>query len=65
MKTKSESILLENELHERLRIYKSPTHNSSFYLVIEDKETECRFSFQASDAEEITKAINLVVDSFS
>ena len=63
MKKQIETIILENKSKQRLRIYKIENSNS-FCIGLEDDEAD-HFEFEAADAEEITKAINSVVDSFA
>ena len=62
MKKQIESIILENKNKQRLRIYKCENSNS-FFVGLEDAEDH--FEFDIESAEEITQAINQIVDSFS
>ena len=62
MKTQTESIILTNDQKQKLRIYKVENSNE-FCIGLEDAEDH--FVFESRDAEEITKAINVVVNSFS
>ena len=57
-----ESVILENKTGRRLRIYKVENSNS-FCIGLEDGNDH--FEFEVGDAEEITNAINVVVDSFA
>jgi hypothetical protein len=61
VKTQTESMMLTNEKGQILRIYKVE-NGKTFCIGIEGED---HFEFEARDAEEITKAIDLVVDSFS
>lgn len=61
MKTQTESMILTNEKGQILRIYK--VENGKTFCI--GLEGEDHFEFETSGAEEITKAIDLVVGSFS
>jgi hypothetical protein len=61
MRTKIESIILENKEGQRLRIYQVEGSNT-FCIGLESDSDH--FSFAIEDAAIITDAINKVVDSF-
>lgn len=60
MKKQIESIVIENKNKHRLRIYRVE-HTDKFCIGSEDGE---HFVFEAGDADDITSAINEVVESF-
>jgi hypothetical protein len=62
MKKQTESIVLENESGQRLRIYK--VDGVDKFCIGLEGETD-HFEFEVKDAEEITRAIDIVVDSFA
>ena len=59
VKKQTESIVLENKLEQKLRIYRVEG-SATFCIGIEDED---HFEFEAGDAEVITKSINTVVYS--
>ncbi len=64
MKKQTESMVLENKEGLRLRIYKVEGDGPiSFCIGVDGDETH--FEFGAGDAEQITAAIDVVVDSFA
>lgn len=62
MKRQIESITLQNDKGQRLRIYVVDGSNTFCIGMEGDNE---RFEFAARDADEINKAIDVVVDSFA
>ncbi len=61
MKTQIESMILTNDKGQVLRIYK--VENGKTFCI--GLEGEDHFEFEGREAEEITKSIDLVVNSFS
>lgn len=60
MKKQIESIVLENKTKQRLRVYR--VENADKFCIGTDDGDH--FVFEASDADDITCAINEVVESF-
>lgn len=61
MKTQTESLILTNAEGQVLRIYKVENTDNDFMIGLDGSE---HFSFRSEDAKALTRAIDLVVDSF-